>query len=104
MARKIAWTRSALSDVEALAEFIARDSEFYAAGFVKEIFDTGDALDQLCERGRVVPELSDPSIRELLIHDYRLIYAVEKNVVSILALIHGKRILGKSRIKKRRIK
>ena len=40
--------------------------------------------------GRVVPEISNPSIRELLVYSYRLIYEISPNGIEILAIIHGK--------------
>jgi len=44
-------------------------------------------------RGRIVPELSNPDIRELFVGEYRLIYAVEESCITILGLIHGRRDL-----------
>jgi plasmid stabilization system protein ParE len=34
MAREVAWADTAWDDLEAAAEYIARDSEYYAAAFV----------------------------------------------------------------------
>lgn len=34
MAREVVWAAPAWDDLEAAAEYIARDSEFYAAAFV----------------------------------------------------------------------
>jgi toxin ParE1/3/4 len=39
----------------------------------------------------MVPEFRDKSIRELLVYSYRLIYRIENQRISILALIHGRR-------------
>ncbi len=35
----IIWTESALSDTNNIADFISRDSEFYAKQFVKKLID-----------------------------------------------------------------
>jgi len=48
----------------------------------------------MAERGRVVPELEEPAVRELIIGNYRLIYEIDGADVSILALIHGARDLA----------
>jgi len=93
MARKVIWSYEATADLESLAEYIARDSEFYAAAFVQEILVAGRSLDILSERGRIVPELGNPLIRELLVREYRLIYGVEESQIVILGVIHGKRDL-----------
>lgn len=36
MARTLIWTETALQDLDEAAEYIARDSKFYAKAFVKE--------------------------------------------------------------------
>ena len=43
------------------------------------------------ERGRVVPELNDPAIRELFVYKYRLQYEVGDVRVLIVAFLHGAR-------------
>ncbi|MBI5193648.1 MAG: type II toxin-antitoxin system RelE/ParE family toxin [Nitrospirae bacterium] len=95
MARKVIWSYEATADLDALAEYIARDSTFYAASFVQEILTASRSLDIFSERGRIVPEFSDPNIRELFVIDYRLIYSIEEQCVDILGLIHGRRDLKK---------
>jgi plasmid stabilization system protein ParE len=59
MAREVVWTDPAWEDLEAAAEYIARDSDAYAAVFVEEI-----------KAAQIVPETGDPSIRELLVRPY----------------------------------
>lgn len=65
MARKVIWSFEATADLEALAEYIAKDSAFYAAYFVQKILDTSRSLNEFPERGRIVPEPGNPSIREI---------------------------------------
>jgi toxin ParE1/3/4 len=43
-------------------------------------------------RGRIVPELRNPAIRELFANGYRVIYRVESLVI-VLAVIHERRSL-----------
>ncbi|MBI5874584.1 MAG: type II toxin-antitoxin system RelE/ParE family toxin [Deltaproteobacteria bacterium] len=93
MARKVIWSYEATDDLDALAEYIARDSSFYAASFTQQILDISRSLNEFSERGRVVPELGDPNVRELLIREYRLIYSIEPSRIVILALVHGARDL-----------
>ena len=93
MARKVNWAYEATTDLEALAEYIARDSAFYASAFVREIRDASRLLNEFSERGRIVPELGNPNIRELFIREYRLIYSIKESRVVIIGLIHGKRDL-----------
>ena len=91
MARQVDWTDPAWDDLAAVAEYIARDSEYYAAAFVQEIKEAAASLAGFADRGQVVPEFGDPAIRELLVKSYRLVYRVSEKRVVILTLIHGAR-------------
>ena len=93
MDREIAWAESASDDLAEIAGCIARDSEIYAAGVVRELIEAARSLDLFAHRGRVVPEYRDPAIRELLVREYRLVYEVGDVVVSVLRVIHGARPL-----------
>ena len=44
MARKVVWSYESTDDLEAVAEYIARDSSFYAAAFVREVLDASRSL------------------------------------------------------------
>ncbi len=46
MVREVVWTEPAWRDLEAAADFIARDSESYAAAFVQELKESVDSLTQ----------------------------------------------------------
>ena len=93
MAYSIVWSEQALDDVDHIAEYICRDSEFYAQKVASEIYAKGDSLQENPSRGRKVPELANPNIRELFISSYRLIYEIQNHEVEILAVVHGKRLL-----------
>jgi len=43
--------------------------------------------------GRIVPELDDPNIRELILRNYRIIYRIFEKEVQIIRLFHGSRIM-----------
>ena len=95
MAYEIEWSPEAYEDVDDIAEFIAKDSVFYAEAIVGKMLEAASSLDQMPERGNLVPELQLPEYREIFIYSYRLIYRVEVNTVLIVAAIHGKRLLNK---------
>jgi plasmid stabilization system protein ParE len=50
-----------------------------------------DSLASFAERGRVVPELDVPAIRELIVEKHRVVYEVEPSRVAILRILHGRR-------------
>ena len=91
MAREVIWTRPALEDLEEVASRIANDSEAYASSFVREVREAALSLGDFAERGQVVPEFRDETVRELLIRPYRLVYEIIGDQVLLIGLIHGAR-------------
>ena len=93
MAYRVAWSPRAVKDLEAIADYISADSTAYAAAVVKTILNTTRSLSTFPFSGRVVPESSDESIREWFSYSYRVIYRIENQVVTVAAIVHGKRSL-----------
>ena len=73
MARQVIWTEVAWNDLEAVAEYITRDSAYYAAAFVHEVREAARSLTHLAARGRVVPEFRNRRICERVPQDERLL-------------------------------
>ncbi len=48
--------------------------------------------------GRVVPEIKDPGIREILLGSYRIVYRVKGDLLELLTVYHGARLLDPSRL------
>lgn len=93
MAIEIRWSPEASDDVVRIAEFISRDSENYAKIVVEKILSATEILPEFPCSGRIVPEFTEESIRELFIYSYRLIYEIREEIILIVAVIHGKRML-----------
>jgi addiction module RelE/StbE family toxin len=96
VALTIIWSQEALDDIESIATYIEKDSIHYAKSVVSSIFSKVDILLDFPLIGRVVPEYGNDNIRELFVYSYRLIYKINKDMVSIVAVIHGKRIIEPS--------
>ena len=91
---KIIWTEKAASHLEAIHQFIAKDSTVYANRFIKILISKTQILKKYPYSGRMLPELQDESIREIIYQNYRIIYRIpNKDVVTILAVIQGNRLL-----------
>lgn len=90
---EIRWSPEAIEDLESIAEYIARDSEYYAKAVVTEMLSASRNISKFPLIGRIVPEISDKDIRERLIYSYRLVYRVESERILVVAVIHGKRLL-----------
>ena len=80
--------------MESIAEYIARDSAFYARAVTSKLLETARAIPDAPEIGRVVPEIGDSVVRERFVYSYRLIYRIEPERILMVAVIHGKRLLG----------
>jgi plasmid stabilization system protein ParE len=88
VAGKVNWTVAAWNDLQETAEFIAKDSPFYAAAFVREVRDAARTLSRLARRGRIVQEFGNSSIREIVVRNHRMIYKISRGRVDIIAFIH----------------
>jgi len=93
MACTVRWSPQALADVRAIAEYIERDSLFYAKAVVEKIISVTRQLAEFPFSGRVVPEFRDDNLREHFVFQYRLIYHVREDQIIIAAIVHGKRLL-----------
>jgi len=87
----VEWSGPAKRDLKQIYDFIAQDSKYYAKNVVEHIVDKSESLEPFPKAGRIVPELSDPNVREIFVYSYRLIYEVKSNRVEILAIVHGRR-------------
>jgi len=87
----VVWTDPAVSDLVSIHEYIARDAIVYADAMVQEVFDAVDRLESFPLSGRVVPELTDESTREVIVGSYRVIYDVSEETIRILSVLHGAR-------------
>jgi toxin ParE1/3/4 len=96
MAFVLIWSARAAEDLEAIAEYIARDSDAYSSSVTRSILDKTRILSTFPLSGRVVPEFDDKTIREIFAYSYRIIYQVEKDSVRIAAIIHGRRNIDSS--------
>lgn len=88
---EVTWTNQALDDLEAVFLFIARDSPVVANLFVERVSAATERLVEFPMSGRVVPEIGDQDIREVIVQNYRVIYQLDGEEVEILTVHHGAR-------------
>lgn len=63
---KVVWSDSAVADLESIVEYIAQDSEHYAAAFAEKVLKAVEKLGTFPRIGRVVSEYNREDIRELV--------------------------------------
>lgn len=89
--RAVAWSKSAQSALDEVITYINQDSPANARLVLVAALDAAASLEALAERGRIVPELADSQIRELLVFKYRLLYRVSDDRVTVVAFLRGVR-------------
>ena len=71
---RINWTLQAKDDLKNIADYISKDSVIYAKRQVIKIRKKTEILKTQIRIGKIVPEIEDPDIRELIEGNYRIIY------------------------------
>jgi addiction module RelE/StbE family toxin len=93
---RVRWADAATRDLEDTVSYIAVDSPENAERVLKRLERRAATLETAPARGRVVPELARFGMRtwrELVVKPYRLIYRIEGDTVTVLALLDGRRDL-----------
>ena len=90
---KVIWSRQSLERLSEIEDFIARDSPERAERFVDYLIERGNSVSRNPQIGRIVPEISNPSIREIIAKKYRIIYKVKQDTIEILTVFEGHMLL-----------
>ena len=90
---RVKWTRQAAEDVEAIKAYVARDSERYASLLAERLVAAVGRLELFPQSGRVVPEVGDETLREVLYGNYRLVYRLHAESVEVITVYHAARLL-----------
>lgn len=85
---EVKWAVSAIEDAQRIIEFIELQNPSAAFKLAERIRSTAQRLGDLPNMGRVVPELSNPAYREVILPPCRIIYNVEGNIITV---VHVKR-------------
>jgi plasmid stabilization system protein ParE len=88
VARAVEWAGRAKSDLRLAVEYIRKVSPESAKAFLSQVFQAARSLSTFSERGRVVPDLGDPAVRQVLVGRYRVLYEVHPEAVWIMRVLH----------------
>ncbi|HET7369442.1 MAG TPA: type II toxin-antitoxin system RelE/ParE family toxin [Gammaproteobacteria bacterium] len=92
MAQRVIWSLAAAEDLQAIVEYIERDSPRYAAAVAEKITTLTRSLPDHPRMGRQVPELERDDVRERFVFSYRIIYQIREDAVVVANIVHGRRI------------
>ena len=87
----ITWAPRAIDRAAEVATAIAADRPDAARTWVDELFASVASLKDHPRRGRKVPEVNRPEVREIIHGAYRVIYRVDPKRLVILTVRHGRR-------------
>lgn len=92
---EVIFTDHFLERVEEFTDYIALDHVPTAIKWARGVFDHCQTLSEQPESGRIVPEFKRPEIRELIYGNYRLVYELKTNQISMITIWHTRsRISG----------
>lgn len=77
MGYQVALTPSARTDLRDIVRYISLDAPERALAFGQFLVGSIRRLADHPEMGRVVPEMSEPDVREIIARSYRIIYRVD---------------------------
>ena len=85
---KVIWAPSAIEDVEAIADYISRDSPDRASLFVASLINSVDQLENFPLSGRIIPEIGNEFCREIIYGSYRIMYKIVDEEIWITGIVH----------------
>ena len=87
----VRWTEQAVADLDDIHAYIARTSPRYATAVAARLVRAVEDVRPFPQSGRVVPELGDPAVREVIRGAYRVIYELRGDVLEVLTVFRASR-------------
>jgi plasmid stabilization system protein ParE len=94
---RVHFTEQAQSELDAIIEYYERiGADNFAEVFEEKVIEKIRPLEQFPQMGRIVPEISDEAIREVLYRNYRIVYVVDRDdeEVEVLTIFHSSQQFG----------
>ncbi len=90
---KIIWSPLAIERAAEIVDYISQDKPSAAENWINTVFSKVESLEFSPEMGRVVPEIGNSQFRELIYGNYRIVYRIDQQQISVLTIRHGMQIL-----------
>jgi len=98
---EIIWTEPALSDLDAVADYIAIEDPAAAARLVQRVFRHVEQLEVHPQSGSRPSELSGSRYRQIVEPPCRVFYRYDGEAVLILHVMRSEQVFKPARLKKR---
>lgn len=90
---KLRWTDRSTDDLAAIYAYIAQNNPQNARQWIDKLRKRARNAADSAMIGRMVPELGQADIREVFVDHYRIVYRVEADGISILAVFESHQLL-----------
>lgn len=97
---EVIWTEPALSDLDAIADYIALDDPEAARALVQRVFHHVEQLAEHPESGPKPPELKGWRYRQVIEPPCRVFYRVDGERVYILHVMRSEQLLSRDRLER----
>jgi len=98
---QIIWTDPALSDLDAIADYIALDDPLAARNLVRKVFEHVEQLEKHPDSGSRPPEMRRSRYRQIVEPPCRVFYRHDGKRVFILHVMRGEMLFRKATLVKR---
>jgi plasmid stabilization system protein ParE len=88
---RVLWTDAALSQLEAISDYLAETSPEYAGRVAERLVNRSEQIAAFPRSERMVPEYEIDDVRQVIEGSYRLIYLIKDDRIEVLAVIHTAR-------------
>ena len=95
---EVIWTEPALSDLDAIADYIALENPSAASELVRRVFEHVDQLTAHPESGSKPLELKRSRYRQIVEPPCRVFYRYDGKNVYVLHVMRSERLLRKNRL------
>ena len=96
---KIIWSPIARTKTKEILEYIAEDNPDAALTLIDQLETKVEKLKEDPESGRVLPEVKNDKIRELVVHkNYGVIYEINTDIIEILTIRHFRQNFSSSKL------
>jgi len=98
---EVVWTEPALSDLDAIADYIALDNPIAAAALVQRVFSHVEQLAEHPDSGSKPRELRGWRYRQIVEPPCRIFYRVDADRVYVFYVMRAERLLSPRRLRAR---
>ncbi|MGI9174036.1 MAG: type II toxin-antitoxin system RelE/ParE family toxin [Rhodothermales bacterium] len=95
----VRFTEQAQNELDAIVAYYERvDAADFAEVFEAKVIEKVRMLERFPRMGRMVPEIGDEAMREVIYRNYRIVYVVDRDdeAVEVLTIFHSSQQFGAS--------